>query len=159
MLEMAIVGYQSRLETISAKIADYSRYQGANRSCRSRQAKGRGNRNGSRQAGEAPHDKQSWPCQECRGTESQVGGAETAASQSGKAQKVEIAGGRFESHQGSRQEAVHGFRIRPDTVVLSRWRMLRAMGFESATGFENALGKRRVGKSRETENAAVVATR
>jgi hypothetical protein len=56
-LEMAIVGYQSELEKLSAKIADI---KAQTRSRRPRLAKGRGNRNGSRQSTKAAHDKQGW---------------------------------------------------------------------------------------------------
>jgi hypothetical protein len=88
MLEMAIVGY-------------HSRNQRATRATRSGPAKSGGGGDGCSGPTEAPHHQQSRAGQDCRGTASQVGGAEAATGRTGTAQETENVGGRFESHQRS----------------------------------------------------------
>jgi len=107
LLEMAIVGHQSELEKISARIAEINEQLGKRGPGRPKATARYGVgacRNGSGHSKKTEHDERSGPRQDRRRAESEMGGAEEAAgttshgSRSGEAQETEDVGGGVEGY-------------------------------------------------------------
>jgi hypothetical protein len=100
LLEMAIVGYRSEVEKISAKIADIKAQLGQ------RGAKATATGTDQRPT-EAPYDERSGPRHDRRRTESEMGGAETATGRTIGEAHEQALGGLQENKKGYSLSGVH----------------------------------------------------